>query len=277
MFIEEYEGEISSIFWRNPHIGMSINVEDESGNEVIWEMEAQDLNTLGRIGVSRDMFEVGQRVRFAGWPSTRREHCMALTHLLLADNTEVVMRMRTEPRWNADALGGGDITQDPKLTDDAEANGLFRVWSFHEGNEPVFTNDPPLTDSARAALAAFDAIQDDAVRVMHIGDAENAASQRPSPLGYSVGRMENESTLVVTTTNVSWPWTKMEGLVAVPQSTDSVFIEKFEMSSDETRLRYSFSMTDPVSFTRSVTAEDYYVWQRLPGAVVEPYECTLGE
>jgi hypothetical protein len=89
--------------------------------------------------------------------------------------------------------------------------------------------------------------------------------------------MEDERTLVVTTTNVSWPYTKIDGLVAVPQSTDSVFLERFELSSDETQLRYSFSITDPISFTRTVSAEDYTVWQWLPGAVVEPYECTLSE
>jgi hypothetical protein len=131
---------------------MTVRVVNDAG-EVVWGMEAQDLNTLGRIGVTRDMFEVGQRVRFAGWPSTRREHYMALTHLLLEGGTEVVMRMRMEPRWNpGEALGGGDITEDPRITDDVEANGIFRVWSFLEHTHPAFSDDPPLTDSARGAL-----------------------------------------------------------------------------------------------------------------------------
>ena len=47
---EEYEGVIESILWRNPHIRMSITVEGEAGADVIWDMEAQDLNTLGRLG-----------------------------------------------------------------------------------------------------------------------------------------------------------------------------------------------------------------------------------
>jgi hypothetical protein len=36
-------------------------------------------------------------------------------------------------------------------------------------------------------------------------------------------------------------------------------------------------MSDPISFTSVVNAEDYSVWQWLPGAVVEPYDCTLSE
>ena len=88
---------------------------------------------------------------------------MALTHLLVDDETEVVMRMRMQPRWNREALGGGDITLDPRITDAVNATGIFRVWSFLDNHTPDFASDPPLTDSARAALEAFDPILDDPV------------------------------------------------------------------------------------------------------------------
>jgi hypothetical protein len=313
---EEHDGEIVDIFWRNPHVRMSIRTEDETGNEVIWRMEAQDLNTLGRIGVSRDLFDVGQRVRFAGWPSTRQAHYLALTHLLLEEGTEVVVRMRMAPRWTGDAIGGGDITNDPLISESAEAEGIFRVWSFLSGNRPAFTDDPPLTETARAAYEAFDPVRDDpvlrcaqpgmpeaitfigphpiefvdegerillriesddVVRVIHMDGNRDGVSEPLSPLGFSVGRWLDDRTLEVTTTRVSWPYTKINGLVAVPQSADSVFVERFAMSADERRLTLSFSITDPVSFTRTVMAEAYTKWQWLPGAVIEPYECTLDE
>jgi hypothetical protein len=314
--VVEHEGEIVSVFWRNPHVRMSIAGEDSSGNEVVWRMEAQDLNTLGRIGVSRELLEVGQRVRFAGWPSIRQDNYIALTHVLREDNTEVVMRMRMQPRWTGNAVGGGDITNDPRITDEAEADGIFRVWSFLRGNRPAFIDDPPLTESARRAYEVFDPVSDDPVlrcaqpgmpeaitfigphpiefvdegdeihlkiesddvrRVIHMSGELDGEEQPPSPLGVSTGRWEDDKTLVVTTTRVSWPYTKINGLVAVPQSDESVFVERFEMSDDEQRLTLSFSMSDPASFTRTVTAESYTVWRWLPGATVEPYECTLGE
>lgn len=314
--VEEYEGEIVDVLWRNPHVRLTIKTEDAAGEQVLWRMEAQDLNTLGRIGVSREAVVAGQRVRFAGWPSTRNEHYMALTHLLFEGDREVVMRMRMAPRWTGDAIGGGDITNDPRLTADAPADGIFRVWSFLAGSRPEFTDDPPLTAPARAAYESFDPVtddpvincakpgmpeaitfigphpiefvdegerillrieSDDVVRTIHMSAERNPVEQPATPLGFSVGRWESENTLVVTTTRVNWPYTKINGLVAVPQSEASVFVERFTMADDESRLSLSFSMSDAVAFTRTVTAENYTRWQWLPGAAVEPYECTLDE
>jgi hypothetical protein len=315
---EEHEGVIESIVWRNPHIRMTIRVEDDASGEVVWDTESQDLNTLGRIGVTREMVQVGQRVRFAGRPSRRRDHYMLLSNLLIEDQTEIVMRMNGAPRWNAEAVvGGGDITQDPLISDDIKADGIFRVWSYAGRSGPQgYIDDIPLTGSARAALETFDPIRDDpvlrceqpgmpeamtyigphpiefidngdritlrvesddVVRVIHMTDDESGNTPAPSPLGYSVGRFEDEDTLVVTTTSISWPFIKMAGIVAAPQSAESEIVERFEMSSDESELRYSLTISDPGTFTRPLNAENYAVWQWLPGAVVEPYECTLSE
>ena len=226
------------------------------------------------------------------------------------------MRRRTAPRWAYSAIGGGDITNDPRLTDTAPADGIFRVWSFLSKEVPEFTADPSLTVSAQAAFEAFDPARDDPVlgcaqpgmpeaitfigphpvefvdqgdtillrvesddvtRVIHMAEDAVAEDQPASPLGFSVGRWEDERTLVVTTTRVNWPWTKVRGLVAVPQTTDSVFTERFSMSEDQSRLSMSFTMSDPATFTRTVSAPNYTVWRWLPGASIEPYECTLGE
>ena len=103
------------------------------------------------------------------------------------------------------------------------------------------------------------------------GDSAPDDSCSLSVLGGSI------DSLVVTTTRVNWPYIKLNGLVAVPQSTDSEMVERFEISADGSRLSYSFTIADPATFTRPVRADNYTVWQWLPGAVVEPYECTLDE
>jgi hypothetical protein len=311
----EHEGEIVDVFWRNPHVRMSIRARSPSGNEVVWNMEAQDINTLGRIGVPRELIQPGQRVRFAGWPSTRQDNYMALTHLLLEDEREVVMRMRMAPRWTGSAIGGGDITSDPRIVASAEARGIFRVWSFYQpGRRQAFTEDPPLTPAARAAYAAFDPVTDDPVlrcerpgmpeamtfigphpiefvdqgdrivlrvesddveRVIHMRGDDAGAEGPSSPLGYSVGRWQDDDTLIVTTTRVSWPYIKINGLVAVPQSERSEIVEYFRLSDGGNKLTYSFSISDPATFTETVRADAYTVWQWLPGAKIEPYDCTL--
>ncbi len=311
---EEYDGEIQSVFWRNPHVRMSIMVRDDNGEEVLWNMEAQDINTLGRLGVRKEMILEGQHVRFAGFPSRRQDNYLALTHLLFDSGTEIVMRLNRAPRWSVDALGGGNLTGDPADISDAVPQGIFRVWSTLSGQSPPdFTRDPPLTSSARTAYEAFDPVTDDPVlqcatpgmpeamtyigphpiefvdngdsitlniesdditRIIHMTD-EVPEIVPVSPLGYSTGTWMDDLTLVVRTVGVNWPYTKLAGLVAVPQSTQSVYVEYFRLSDDQKQLSYSFSITDPATFTRQVDAENYITWQWLAGASIQPYECTL--
>jgi hypothetical protein len=312
--IEEYEGEIVRVFWFNPHVRMSIRVRDATGQDVLWNMEAQDVNTLGRIGVSEELVQPGLRVKFAGWPSTRQEHYLGLTHLLIEGEREIVMRMRMAPRWMTTATGGGDLNTGASTSSAATGKGIFRVWSALSASPPPpFTRNPPLTPAAHAAYEAFDPLADDPVlrcakpgmpeaitfigphpiefidhgdtitlriesddvmRVIHMNE-QSVDNQSATPLGLSLGSWEDERTLVVRTTRVSWPYIKVNGLVAVPQSTRSEFVEYFRLSEDETRLTYSFTISDPETFTEPVSAQDYTVWQWLPGAVIEPYECTL--
>ena len=257
--------------------------------------------TLKRIGVSPDVIQEGQRVKFAGWPSLQQDDYMALTHLFVVDsNMEVVMRRAMAPRWSDCAIGGADLTSDPRLSSTGAADGIFRVWSFSAQRTPDFAADPPSTPSARAAFEPFDPVRDDPVlncaqpgmpeaitfigphpiefvdrgdqillriesddttRVIHMGEDLRPDEQPLSSLGFSVGRWENKHTLVVTTTRVSCPWAKLAGLVAVPQSRESVFTERFTMSEAQIQLTYGFSISDPETFTRSVSADGYTVWR----------------
>ena len=49
------EVEVSSIFWRNPHVRITITRTGENGQEEEWAVEFGSVNTLTRIGVSRDL------------------------------------------------------------------------------------------------------------------------------------------------------------------------------------------------------------------------------
>ncbi len=181
---------------------------------------------------------------------------------------------------------------------------------------PGYSEDPPLTAAARAAYAAFDPTiddpvlrciapgmpeamtyigphpvefvalddgdieirieSDDNVRVVHMGDDASAENQPPSALGYSVGRWEGNA-LVVTTTRINWPYFKVFGLVAAPQSEDMEIVERFVLETERGELIYGFTASDPATFTEPVTADRYHVWRYRPGVAVEPYDCTLDE
>lgn len=108
----------------------------------------------------------------------------------------------------------------------------------------------------------------DAVRTIHMDRSAPPDDAERSPLGYSVGRWENE-TLVVTTTLLSWPWSSQSG---IPQSTDAMLIERFTPAADGSVLDYELTSVDPVNFTEPVTEAKQ--WLYLPDQQVRPYECT---
>jgi hypothetical protein len=107
----------------------------------------------------------------------------------------------------------------------------------------------------------------DLVRTIHMNQTAAPKGTKSSLLGYSVGKMEG-NTLVVTTTNVSYPWFDQAG---IPQSEQSVLVERFTPTADGSRLDYTVAITDPVNFTRTVTLNRY--WLDL-GEKIVPYNCS---
>ena len=299
------------VVWSNPHVGLKLRVEAADGRDELWQMEAADLITTIRRGVPERMdLEPGDRVRVAGWPSKNRPQRMIVTNVLAPSGIEILL-VRSEPRWSDRTIGGDAAVTDESAVD-ATGAGLFRVWTLERTERPAFVDDPPLTESARTALAAWNPDDDPALRcvsvgmpraitrtgphpiefvelggdihilmeyfdldrVIHMKPDANPASAPPSALGYSVGRWENGD-LVVETTRVSWPYFDIRDLEFVPQSEQVVITERFKLSDDERELTLDITVADPAAFTEAVTANDYAVWRWRPEMRVEPYNCTL--
>jgi len=107
----------------------------------------------------------------------------------------------------------------------------------------------------------------DTLRTIHMNADTPPNNIADSLLGYSVGHWEGGD-LVVTTTNLSWPFFNQLG---VPQSQESRLTERFSPTEDGSRLYYTLTVNDPVNFTEPVTLQKY--WLYLPDQRVMPFEC----
>ena len=56
------EGVVSEFGWRNPHIYITLDVVDESGETVEWNIQTGSTITVGRMGWDRDSLAAGDRV-----------------------------------------------------------------------------------------------------------------------------------------------------------------------------------------------------------------------
>lgn len=311
--VVEAEGEITELSWRNPHVRFQLRVEGEGGSTEMWIVEMTSLTNLRRGGLDGQFINVGDTIRVAGNPGRSNSTSLYGENLLLPNGEEVILEPRGEARWSNEVLGrdGPAGPGDPS----APELGIFRVWStprdqpllLPEDVEPVFDYDRyPLTESARAAVQAFDPITDspilncvskgmptimeqpypleflregddlvlhmeeyDTVRVIHMDPNATDEGQPATKLGYSTGRWE-DNTLAVRTTRSDWPHFDVVG---IPHSENSEMLERFTPSEDGSRLDYRLTVTDPANFTEPVTVEKFWVW--YPQMTVEPFQCRI--
>ena len=302
--VRELQGEVVRVSWRNPHVLMTLRTENADGTEAVWDLEAQDVNSLSRRGLDGSLINLGDTIRVAGHASTRRTNNMSITNVLLPNGTEISTRGNPEPRWSTEHIGFVRTSAEEVVAAAGEGQGLFRVWmSAAPGGYPA---ELPLTAAARAARAAYDPANDptmqciasgmpaamrlspphpidltdrgdsivlrvelfDIVRTIYLDSATNAAEQPASALGYSMGRWEGD-TLVINTTRVNWPY--FDHLGTISQSDAVETTERLTVSNDGNRLIYELTVSDPATFTQPVTGRWVMGWR--PDLAVEPYEC----
>lgn len=307
--VTEFEGEVLSVSWRNPHILLAVATTDENGLEVVWNLEGAAVSAQRRHGVMGGLIEVGDQVRVAGAASTRRPRYMLVDHLLLPSSVELLVGSIREPRWLDTAVGSSVWTVDPAKVAAAQGQGIFRVWSRDVGPWYFRAADQyRVTESAVAAAAEWDEFEDnplldclapgmpalmgnpypmefvetdgaielrfeefDAVRLIHLSGVVNEADVSASPLGYSVGRWEGD-TLLVSTSRINWPYFNRVG---ISQSAAVEVHERFRVVEDGNRLDYEMMVTDPQTLEEPYVWQGRWIWQ--PGEEVNLYDCTLPE
>lgn len=303
-----FDGEITEVFWRNPHARFRMRVTDGPNEGEIWEVETNPVGILLRTGFTPDLLPAGAPVKVAGVVSRRRPRSMALYNLLLPNGYEFADAARPRPlRFSDTRLSMELLPVDEARIQAAirDADGIFRVWSRSLGRQS--RHDPSvLTPAALAARAEFtraddpilDCVQDgmprgmlhpppisfsdegdrivlraaehDLVRTIHMTADVDPRDQPRTPLGYSVGYWENDNTLVVTTSRINWPYSDGNG---TPQSEESVHIERFTLSEDETALEYELTSIDPPYLIGPSVRGAQFTWD--PAREIEPYNCAL--
>ena len=164
--IVEARGEIVTVLWRNPHVRFQASTKSIDGNEQLWEVESADLTRLDRAGLPRDILKVGDVVSFAGNPSKRTERRMYVTHLLVTDGREILLRRNLTPRWaSSERVVSTNVTFSQTTSAPAAGNRFFGkvLVPIRDGRAPPWVGNPPLTAQAREGKAAYDEVVDDPV------------------------------------------------------------------------------------------------------------------
>ncbi len=307
--ILEFEGEITEVLWRNPHIRFRMEIPGEDGNPVVREMEiGPNPRSMRRAGVSEDILSVGSRVRVAGYTSKRDPNSMGIVHLLLPTGEELTHGGRA-PRWSGETL-----SMDQSQTPDADAvaaardsaAGLFRVWS----NVPGIYPRPPttsytgfLTNRGQALAAEYNAVTDNPELECRTGmpstmfdPGQLTFEQQGNRIVISVYEYDsvrtvhmNESSTPddVVPSNLGFSIGRWDGddlivttthlnyayldAYGTPLSPNASLVERFSVTGNGQRLEYSMTATDPEMYTEPVTLERFWRW--TPEIEYEPFDC----
>jgi hypothetical protein len=306
----EVEGKLVSVSWRNPHARILVESVDATGVRVVWDIESAGLNNFTRMNVPLEIFEVGDSVKVAGWPSKRSNARMYGTNLLADDGRELVMWRYSKPLWSTKALGYGS---DFSLFETGTALGsatLFRTW-VSDLDDPdanpasLFAGVSwPLTAKAREAAARFNPITDTTTEGC-TPKGMPAIIRQPFPIElvdrgdtiemkleeYDTRRtihMRAAATADAPRTPLGYSTGTWDGSTlvvettrldepylnntGVPMGPNAKLVERFSPSADGSRLSYTIVITDPDSLTGPVEGKRSWVWR--PEEKVMPFNCT---
>jgi len=313
--VVELEGEITQVYWRNPHVRFSVRVEDPQGQDVLWDVETTSVSTLRRMDISQALVAVGDTVRVAGNPARRGAPLLYVNNLLLSDGREAVMTAGGSPRWAAETLG----TSGPGFEAPTQVDGersIYRVWSspfespmlFPESLDPSIdlVEHYPLTDAARAALVDWNQLEDSPIRNCQPKGMPTIMEQ-PFPMEfidrgdrielrleeydlvrtiYLSGLPEERRTAPLGTSVGSWEGDTLTVRTeqisweyfdtrGIPLSEAATVVEEFTPTDDGGRLDYVMTVTNPGYFSRPVVLSKFFHW--VPGVEVGRYDCLVPE
>jgi len=278
----EFEGEITRVWFTNPHIRYRLTVTNDDGTTEDWELQAGNVTTLARRNWTADSIQVGDRLTVTGDLGRAGARKVRIGRITLADGRTFppANNVRSERNRIVASADNDYSYPGPHGRHPIDITGPWRndyMWRVTVNDlEPKPT---PFTDEGRRVFEATEAWHDYALRCMALGlprvfgapydvDVVDAGSHylmvyvehntprriwmdgRTAPpdsqdtsMGFSTGRWE-DSVLIVETTRLTPGWLDGSGL---------------PMSGEGTRIveRYEFS-DDRLSVSRTMTIHDRY-------------------
>ena len=280
--VGEIEGVVTRVMFNNPHVRYRLEATADDGSTEEWELQLTSVTNLRSSEWYRDSVEVGDSIRAQGEVARDGSNKIYARRITVEGGPELGgFGRRREPAAAAETLtwedyGYGQLNPDHPFDISGPWNNGFRFRVTADDLEP---KPYPFTDEARAMYAAVQHYDDYSLRCMAPGlpriigapynmeivDAgthylvvheehnmprriymdgrEAAADLQPSSLGFSVGRWESDSVLVIETTHLLPGWLDGSGL---PMAGDGTrIVERWEFAEDRLTMDRIATFYDP--------------------------------
>ncbi len=279
------EGEVSGFDWQNPHVYVYVDVEDDTGQLVRWQLEGTATPTMARSGWGPTTLVEGERVTARGHPnrSATRQHAM-LTLLSKPDGTR---------------LGSDPEQRRPSVV----AESIFGLWEKRPGGTIV--DLAARTEKGAASQAAFDVADQptsdciplalpqivnlpymyaismqgehilirsefyEVERIVYMDEREHPENGERTIQGHSIGWWDDEVLVVDTTLFADHRMGNAP--LGVPSGAQKHVVEKYQLTEDHTQLAIDLVVRDPEYLLGPATARVF--WEYAPDKEMAPFAC----
>jgi len=286
----EFEGVVTEVGWRSPHVYLQVEALDEAGIRQTWTLEGHSIPGFLRVGWQRSSVQVGDRAVVVAHPNRDPEKTFAMVYsVTLTDGSTYYAYAIPEGKSVPDVENRRPTAPSTDFTGTWRAMISVREATIDSFHAPT---DWPLTDLGRAQADAFNLNEDPVLdcvpmgvprlilstyshawrrtddniviekertpqrRVVHFDGSRRPADFERNELGYSIGRFEDGGTLVIQTDGFApTPWGNHRGLDSSDQKRT---VERYKLSDDGYRMSVSYTIEDPAYLTRPVTVEGEY-------------------
>ena len=278
----ELRGEITQVWFSNPHVRYRLTVTSGDGTAEDWELQGGNVTNLLRQGWTEDSLRVGDRVTAAGDFGRDGARKLRIREVSTADGRVVPPRGAgiTPGRDTITASADKDYTYGERnRAYPIDITGIWRNdYKWRVTVDDLEPKPTPFTAEGRRVFAATEPWHDAALRCMAMGlprifgapynmdivdagnhylmvyiehnmprrvwmDGRNApADTPPTSMGFSVGRWEGEA-LVIETTHLAPGWLDGSGLPMSGKGTR--IVERYEWSDDRLSMERTMTIHDP--------------------------------
>jgi hypothetical protein len=276
--VKTIEGEVTRVWWRNPHVRYEVTVTEDDGSETVWELQTNATTSLVPVGWTRESLEVGDRVTVEGAGARNGAAKLYVNYIQIDGGERLVAR------------GGGQVvraTYDTSTPFEANPEAypvdITGTWNnsfgFRVTVDDLEPKPTPFTEEGRTLYEANQApLSDPGLRCVPVGMARTFGGPRgmqifdagafylmvheagdehrwvwmdgrtaseTTPLtytGYSVGRWEGRE-LVIETDHLLAGWLDGSGLPMHGEGTR--LVERWSFNEDGAEISRILTITDP--------------------------------
>ena len=304
----EVEGTVREFSWRNPHVYITVDTFNESGERVEWTVQTSSTLTMTRVGWTRDSLSVGDHVSvFANPAQDGRSYGILRTiekeggvvlptsfdqssgEPLLAQPESTVRASSLAGRWRADTSklatypGGFDgfFHAHMKLTEKGSlAQAAYNPLSFDNPASRcigppapaliIYTNLYPLEIqiNEEEETVVFRTEYFDELRTVYLDGRDHPEDGTLFPGGHSIGWWEGD---VLVVDSQLFTAHRSPYQIGVPSGTQKHLVERYRLIEDGARILVEFTLEDPDYMTEPLTHERELIYS--PDVEMVSFDC----